>query len=167
MRLNPRIVIPVVLCLSVVAAGCGSGGGGREAARAATRAETAGVEVRVVRDGEEVSCLCAAVADDEKARNTGLSGSGDPSPFDAMVFRWGELTTPVFWMKDTPGPLDAVFVDADGVIGSIQEMDACEAEDCRLYASESAALFALELRDAEAAGLRLGDLLILGEECTR
>jgi uncharacterized membrane protein (UPF0127 family) len=126
-----------------------------------------GVELRVMREEQEVACLCASLADDETERNTGLSGSGDPRPFDAMVFRWSEPTTPVFWMKDTPGPLDAVFVGLDGVVSTIKAMSTCAGGDCPLYTSGEAATFAVELRDAKGSGIQVGDRLVLGEMCQR
>lgn len=165
--MNLRILAPVAMCAVAVLAGCTSDVGAPGAVVVPQSGAKVGVEVRVLRQGEEVACLCAALADDEKARNTGLSKSGDPSPFDAMVFKWEEPTTPVFWMKETPGPLDAVFVGADGVVGSIQRMDACGAGDCQLYASKEPGTFAVELRNADVAGIRVGDLLLLGEECSR
>jgi uncharacterized membrane protein (UPF0127 family) len=160
-----RLIAPALA--AAVLAGCSTDVAAEESFTTERSPVAKGVELRVMREEQEVACLCASLADDETERNTGLSGSGDPRPFDAMVFRWSEPTTPVFWMKDTPGPLDAVFVGLDGVVSTIKAMSTCAGGDCPLYTSGEAATFAVELRDAKGSGIQVGDRLVLGEMCQR
>jgi uncharacterized membrane protein (UPF0127 family) len=166
-RNNPLARLLAASLAGAVLAGCGTYEAVEEALTVERSSAAIGVELRVMREEREVVCLCASLADDEAERNTGLSGSGDPRPFDAMVFRWDEPTTPVFWMKDTPGSLDAVFVGLDGVVSTIKAMSTCAGGDCPLYTSGEAATFAVELKDAKGEGIRVGDRLALGEMCQR
>lgn len=155
-----RFAVVVAAALGLLA-GCG-----RHDAPS-TPVKRVGVEFTVVRDGEEVFCFCADVAGTELERQRGLSGSGDPAPFDAMAFMWGEPTTPSFWMKDTPRSLDAVFVGVDGVVDSVQRMEPCVSGDCSVYSASRRGRLALETRDAAKLGLRAGDRLMLQGECAR
>lgn len=44
----------------------------------------------------------------------GLQGVQNPSP--GMVFLWSQPVEPAVWMKNTPAPLDAAFIDSHGTV---------------------------------------------------
>jgi len=51
----------------------------------------------------------------------GLSGRGDVGP--GLLFTWADDAPRVFWMKDTPTPLSVAFIDAQGVVLQIEDME--------------------------------------------
>lgn len=51
----------------------------------------------------------------------GLSGMADVG--HGMLFTWAEDAPRVFWMKDTPTPLSVAFIDAQGVVLQIEDME--------------------------------------------
>lgn len=59
----------------------------------------------------------AATAD---ARALGLSGRDDIGP--GMLFAWERSAVRELWMKDTRVPLSAAFIDADGVVRRLVDM---------------------------------------------
>ena len=65
-------------------------------------------------------------------------------PDDGMAFVWAEPTTSTFWMKDTLIPLSIAFVNPDGTIVSISDMQPCHADPCPTYASAAPYTMAVE-----------------------
>ncbi len=63
---------------------------------------------------------------------------------DGMAFVWTAPTASTFWMKDTLIPLSIAFVDADGKIVSISDMQPCDADPCPTYASAAPYTMAVE-----------------------
>jgi len=82
------------------------------------------------------------VADDEQTIARGLMGR-DALPRDSgMYFVYKESAVRTFWMKNTRIPLSIAFIDADGVIASIKDM---EPFDETLVSSEVEVKDALEM----------------------
>lgn len=70
-------------------------------------------------EGDIVSTLKFAKADDPNERNQGLMDVNS-MPLDAgMVFYFNTEEPQSFWMMNTPLPLDIMYVNADSVIVSI------------------------------------------------
>ncbi|TBU85220.1 DUF192 domain-containing protein [Phytopseudomonas dryadis] len=67
--------------------------------------------------GRSLRMPLAATADE---RALGLSGRDDIGP--GMLFAWKDSAVRELWMKDTRVPLSAAFIDADGVVRRLVDM---------------------------------------------
>lgn len=105
-------------------------------------------------DGEQLFSI--EVADDDSERSAGLMFRTEMDDDHGMLFVFEHTRRLSFWMKNTPMPLDLVFIDEDGVI-----VDVLEGEPFSIapIAPESPARFVLELKagTAEKAGIANGD----------
>jgi hypothetical protein len=61
------------------------------------------------------------IADTASEREHGLMGRTDLAISAGMLFEFPESAVVAFWMKDTPIPLDMLFVDQDGRIVHIAQ----------------------------------------------
>lgn len=64
-------------------------------------------------EGDTVSTIEAAVADDPQERNQGLMDVRDLPQSKGMLFIFEENEPRSFWMANTPLPLDIIFVNED------------------------------------------------------
>jgi len=69
------------------------------------------------------------VAADDAARKKGLMFRTKLPPNGGMLFDFQEEGLQVFWMKNTPLPLDMIFIRADGTISSVAENAVPYSED--------------------------------------
>jgi len=89
------------------------------------------------------STLIVEIADDPDVRSRGLMNR-DSLPEDrGMLFVYPEEQILSFWMRNTRIPLDIAFIDRNGFILEIQQM---EPHDDESHASKQPAMYALELR---------------------
>jgi uncharacterized membrane protein (UPF0127 family) len=88
--------------------------------------------------------LNVRIADTTEERDRGLMNVTALPPDDGMAFVWTDPTTGTFWMKDTLIPLSIAFVDAEGTIVSIDDMQPCDADPCPTYASSAPYTMAVE-----------------------
>jgi uncharacterized membrane protein (UPF0127 family) len=98
------------------------------------------------------------VADDPIERERGLMFRQDMPTDRGMLFVF-ESTRPVgFWMKNTPMPLDLVFIEADGTIAAVQPGQPFSEA---VISTPTPVRFVLELKQGTAAreGLNTGDKL--------
>lgn len=98
------------------------------------------------------------IADDGSERERGLMFRRDMPDNRGMLFVF-EASRPVgFWMKNTPMPLDMVFIRADGTVASIQQ---AEPFSEAVVSSPEPTRFVLELKAGTSAkrGLKEGDRL--------
>ncbi|HBO7325124.1 TPA: DUF192 domain-containing protein [Pseudomonas aeruginosa] len=61
------------------------------------------------------------MATTEATQARGLAGRADPGR--GMLFLWTTPAVRFVWMKNTPAPLEAAWIGADGVIQSVQELE--------------------------------------------
>jgi uncharacterized membrane protein (UPF0127 family) len=103
------------------------------------------------------------IADTTAERRTGLMGRESLSPFDGMAFLWSEPVESSFWMKDTLIPLSIAFLDEDGRIVSIMDMEPCRADPCPTYGPDAPFVGAVEVArgDLERRGVAVGDTVDL------
>jgi uncharacterized protein len=59
------------------------------------------------------------IASDEAARERGLMFRTELKPDAGMLFDYHQPKAVAFWMKNTPLPLDMIFIRADGTISTI------------------------------------------------
>ena len=90
------------------------------------------------------------------ARRQGLMGRERLAPWRGMWFDFGRASLVTMWMKNTPLPLDIIYINERGIVCSI-------AADTTPYSEEAlpsgcAAQTVLELNagEAQAAGIRVG-----------
>lgn len=113
-------------------------------------------EVTVVGRGRSHRFRVEVAASPEQ-RARGLMDRDRLEPDEGMLFLLGEDRVVAMWMKDTPLPLDMLFLGADGVVRKVIENAEPEATD--LLSSDVPVRAVLELRGgtARALGLRPGD----------
>lgn len=112
--------------------------------------------VAVTKQGERSFTI--EIADDSAERSAGLMFREDMADDHGMLFVF-EQTHPVgFWMKNTPMPLDLVFIGEDGKIRAIKQG---EPQSEAVISPGEPVRFVLELKAGTAAkdGIADGDLV--------
>ena len=112
------------------------------------------VEVRTV-DGRIVE-WCLLLAETPEQRQRGLMEVTDPGlgGYDGMLFRFESPSDGGFYMRNTPQPLSIAYLDGDGGVVSIIQMEPCDDVDgCPSYPSDDEFQLAIEV-PVEAGGVR-------------
>lgn len=96
------------------------------------------------------------IADTDAERHTGLMGRTALAEDAGMLFVFDQEQTFSFWMRDTLIPLSVAYIDAEGRIVGIQDMQPL---DETLHPSSEPAQYALEVNQGffEARGVTVGD----------
>ncbi len=112
--------------------------------------------IQVVIKGHE---LTIELATTPEARSCGLSLRDSLPENRGMLFVYVEPEILTFWMKDTRMPLSIAFIDADGLVVSIQKMNPFPLTT--VYASPVPALYALEVNQGwfEENGIGVGTVV--------
>jgi uncharacterized membrane protein (UPF0127 family) len=87
--------------------------------------------------------ITAAVAASEADREQGLMYRKHLARNEGMLFVFGENALHCFWMKNTLIPLSIAFINADGIITDIDEM---QAETTNNHCPTQYGVYALEMR---------------------
>lgn len=127
------------------------------ASASAAAAEGACAPDRIeIRTDDGVVSYAVEVADDEAERARGLMFRERMAPDAGMIFVYPTAQPLAFWMKNTPLPLDIVFISRRGVVCSIAEETTPFSEAA--IPSGCAAQIALEVNAGQAAeqGIRRG-----------
>ena len=149
------------------AAACGGGEGGgaqdvptpllsQEAGSPADSGAQATGELVAMRvGGHEIR---VEVADDQAEKERGLMYRESLPDDEGMLFVYTTPATRSFWMRNTLIPLDIAFIDPDGLIVDIQQM---QPQTDELTTSKYPAMYALEMNLGwfEANGVAVGDRL--------
>lgn len=97
--------------------------------------------------------LALEVANSAATRNRGLMGR-DPLPSgEGMIFAYPSPRPVWFWMKDTPAPLDMIFLDRKGVVAKIHA-NARPNDETAIFGGWSIQ-YVIEIRAGAAAALGL------------
>lgn len=98
------------------------------------------------------------IADDAAERSAGLMYRQRMADDHGMLFVFGQPQEVSFWMKNTPMPLDLIFIDQDGRIRAIRQG---EPQSEAVIPSGVPVRFVLELKAGTAAkdGIEDGDLV--------
>jgi uncharacterized membrane protein (UPF0127 family) len=110
--------------------------------------------------GSESEVLPVFLAATSGRRSRGLMGVGSLGEVAGMVFEWPETSVGSFWMKDTLISLEVAFIDTEGVVFAIFEMEPCAAEPCPTYKPETPYHLAFEW-PAGALEVEVGDVIRL------
>ncbi len=104
-------------------------------------------------------------------RQKGLMGRKSMATSSGMLFEYQEQQSPDhgFWMFQTLIPLDIAYLNNEGVIGNIKQMESCDSSSgarCPSYPAEVAFVSAVEMNAGffEANEIGIGDSLKLGEQ---
>jgi uncharacterized membrane protein (UPF0127 family) len=104
--------------------------------------------------------LALEVASTPDARRCGLSGRTNLGEDDGMLFVLPGQRKLYLWMKDTPLPLSAAFIDQTMTIVSIEQMEPLRSD--LTYGPEQPILYALEVNQGWFVrhGVTPGDVVI-------
>ena len=98
------------------------------------------------------------IADEDAERSAGLMFRTEMADDHGMLFVFDQSRRVAFWMKNTPMPLDLVFVRDDGTVAAIMQG---EPQSTAAISPEETVRFVLELKagTAHKAGIGDGDLV--------
>lgn len=98
------------------------------------------------------------IADDQPKRSMGLMFRKDMADDHGMLFIFEQTQPAGFWMKNTPMPLDLIFIDKHGKIRDILQGEPFSEA---VIASAEPVRFVLELKAGTAAksGIKNGDIM--------
>jgi uncharacterized membrane protein (UPF0127 family) len=94
-------------------------------------------------DGTD-ALLYVDVADEPEERSRGLMGVESMPADEGMAFVWDEPVESTFWMKDTLIPLSIAFVDEEGRVIGVRDMQPCEADPCPTFGVDGPYVLAIE-----------------------
>jgi uncharacterized membrane protein (UPF0127 family) len=145
--------LAVALSLLLVVGGCS------HVPRPAATQPPGGTGVLRIHAASGWASLQVEIADADPARELGLMNRRDLAPDAGMAFEFAEPTQARFWMKDTLIPLSIAFVDQDGRVVTIEDMEPCHADPCPTYAAASPYTIAVEANRGwfARAGVAVGD----------
>lgn len=100
----------------------------------------------------------AEIADTPQSRERGLMQRTHLCEHCGMLFVFEEAAKHGFWMKNTPLPLSIAFINAQGIIINIIEM---QANTTTIHQAQEDALYALEMNRGWFAlrGIKRGDVI--------
>lgn len=75
----------------------------------------------ISKQGEEITTLSIAIADEPNERNQGLMDVNELAQDAGMLFIFDKEELQSFWMANTPLPLDIMYVNNDSVIVRIYQ----------------------------------------------
>ena len=91
-------------------------------------------EGRALLAGDDGSTLIdLEIAETDQQRQQGLMYRTELAEDEGMLFIFFEETNGGFWMKNTLIPLSIAYLDAEGTILKILDMEPCEADPCPSY----------------------------------
>lgn len=98
------------------------------------------------------------LADEPAERQQGLMFRESLAEDQGMLFAYPEERILGFWMKNTLIPLDIAYINREGRIVDIKQM---EPQSTQTHNSAAPAMYALEMNQGwfEANGIRIGDLI--------
>lgn len=99
----------------------------------------------------------AELADTPELQRKGLMFRTELGPDEAMLFPNEEPTARSFWMKNTPIPLDIIFVGLDGRIANIAAMAEPYSEEPVYSIGSTSAVLEISGGRAEELGIEPGD----------
>ena len=108
------------------------------------------------KEGRELT-FQVEVADTSTKRELGLQYRRDLAPDRGMIFLFPTESEHAFWMKNTPIPLDMIFINSDGKIVGIVEQAVPFSLDSRSVPATSR--FVLEINGglSKRHGIKIGD----------
>ncbi len=106
-------------------------------------------------DGDTLSTIDIEIAETDEARMRGLMGRRSLPPRSGMFFIMDEADTTGFWMRNTPMPLDIIFVGPDSQVVSIARRTKPYSDE--VISPAAAKKFVVEVRAGQAARLGISE----------
>lgn len=156
-------------CAALTLVGCQAQPAERQASAGATVTQTqevgrhpvSGLEVvpLTVRSGDRTHSFRVEVARTDAQQARGMMERPPLGDGEGMIFPYNPPKMQGFWMKNTPSPLDIIFVGPDGRILNIAA-NATPMSEESVYSTAASSLV-LEIRGGRAAelGIKPGDLV--------
>ena len=118
--------------------------------------------LRIATSGGDNHAFSVEMAVDEASQQMGLMGRTSLAPDQGMLFPFSYPETASFWMKDTPLPLDLLFIRPDGTIAAILQG---QPRDLHPLSAQEPVSAVLEINQgrAKALGIRVGDKVSWGD----
>ena len=106
-----------------------------------------GIKTKMIKilSGNRETRLIVQVADTQRKREKGLMFVGKLPENEGMLFVFSEKIYGGFWMKNTLIPLSIAFLDSDGEILKILDMEPCIEDKCPAYDPELSYHYAIEV----------------------
>ncbi len=119
-----------------------------------------GATLGIVNSAGQRVAVPVEIADTNEERQTGLMGRTALAEDAGMLFVFDTEQQLSFWMKDTLIPLSIAFIDSEGRIVDIQDMQPLDETP---HPSAAPAQYALEVNQGffEARGIQVGDTVEL------
>ena len=111
----------------------------------------------VIASGEKQHRFTAEIAADDRERAIGLMFREEMAEDRGMLFLFDGESDRHFWMKNTPLPLDIIFIAADGTIVSIAENTTPFSESVIPSNGPSKFVFEVNAGVTEKLGIAAGD----------
>lgn len=156
MRLS-RMDMPIILVAGTLMLWAGGPDGvGPAGVAAAPVIRADGMVEILLPDGSVAAALAVEIAETPEARARGLMGRALGDFMTGMLFIFETPQTQTFWMRNTPGSLDMIFIDADGKILNVAAHTTPMSD--RQYSSAGPAKFVVEAKAgfADRYGIRPG-----------
>lgn len=99
----------------------------------------------MVDNGKHQYTLTVEVVQSEAERAQGLMGRTELPDNQGMLFVYTQTTQSPFWMKNTLIPLSIGFLDEEGTLLQVLDMEPCRKEPCALYVPAVPYRYALEV----------------------
>ena len=111
----------------------------------------------VIETGSGPAAFTVELALSDADRASGLMNRHSMAPDHGMLFRFDQTRPVLMWMKNTPLPLDMIFIDADGVVARVAANTVPFSES--IIPSVVPVRYVLELNSGTAAksGILVGD----------
>ncbi len=157
-KLRPIAVLLAAACLACSPQGA-AGTAPTAAAAAPDTHPVSGLEVvpLSVTSGAKRHAFTVEVADTPQAQSRGLMFRTELGPNEGMVFPYSAPQMLSFWMKNTPLPLDIIFIGADGKIVNIAAMTTPYSLDSVPSTGPAVAVLEIPGGRAEELGIGPGD----------
>ena len=94
-------------------------------------------------DGPD-ALLYVDIADETEEQRRGLMGVEHLPADQGMAFVFEEAVDSTFWMKETLIPLSIAFVDENGLVIGVRDMEPCQVGPCPSYGVAAPYLLAIE-----------------------
>ena len=155
-----------LVLLALLFAGCGgpsdagasASGASASGAGSSGSASTSGLRTVTIDSGEDEVEVQVEIADSLDEQTRGLMHRTALTEDRGMLFVYADEEARSFWMKNTLIPLSIAYIDSEGRIVDIQDMNPLDDEPPH-YVSAEPARYALEVNQGffEERGVKVGD----------